>query len=277
MSENKPVVIALVVTGLALVGLLIYYFSSQPDESVSVTESVPVVVAPEVALVEKAPEPEPIETPVVAETPEPDPEDTPTFVLPRLDNSDQLIRDGAVSLTRHEGINGWLGSNELVRKTVVFIDNVANGGIAREPATALAPRGAVMVQEIEEDVYVMDERSYDRYDLVTSIFLSIDTQRSVEFYLLLKPLFTKAYQELGYPDGDFNQVIFRAIGRLLETPDMSEPARLIRPVVMYEYEDAQLESLSPAQKQLLRLGPKHGVAIKSKLRDLARELRSAVE
>lgn len=275
MPENKPVLIALVVTGLALVGLAVYYFTSQPTEPVSVSEAVPVNTAP---IVTPEPEPEPEPEPIPEPMPEPEvAEEQPGFVLPRLDNSDQLIRDGAVSLTRHEGINAWLGSDELVRKAVAFVDNVAAGSIAREPAAALAPRGQIIVREIEDGVYVMDERSYDRYNLATSVFLSLDTQRAVEFYLLLKPLFTEAYGELGYPDGTFDQVMLRAIGRLLETPDVTEPARLVRPVVMYEYEDPQLENLSPAQKQLLRMGPKHGAAIKNKLREIALELRSAIE
>lgn len=274
MSENKPVLIALVITGLLIVGIGIYYLTSTPEEPESVTESVPVVKQP-VKAPEPEPEPEPEPQPVIAE-PEPQP-DTPAFVLPRLDNSDQLIRDGAVSLTRHEGINSWLGSDELVRKTVVFVDNIAAGTVAREPGAALAPRSPMIVKEISEGVYVMDERSYDRYNQVTNVFLSLDTERAVEFYLLLKPLFAEAYGELGYPDGGFDEVILRAIGRLLETPDLTEPAKLVRPVVMYEYQDKRLENLSPAQKQLLRMGPKHSLAIKNKLRDIARELRGAVE
>ncbi len=272
MSENKPVLIALAVTGLLIVGIGIYYLSSTPAEPESVSQ--PVAVVPEPV---PAPEPEPEPEPVMPQ-PEPEPEvETPAFVLPRLDNSDQLIRDGAVSLTRHEGINSWLGSDELVRKAVVFVDNIAGGTIAREPGAALAPRSPMIVKEVSDGVYVMDERSYDRYNQVTNVFLSLDTERAVEFYLLLKPLFAEAYGELGYPDGSFDQVILRAIGRLLETPDLTEPAKLVRPVVMYEYKDPRLESLSPAQKQLLRMGPKHSLAIKTKLRELARELRTTVE
>lgn len=279
MSENKPILIALIVTGLALVGLVVYYFVSQPAEPDSVTQSVPVPVQKPVEPVAKPPEPEPEPEPVAAQTTpsNPETEETPSFVLPRLDSSDQLIRDGAVSLTRHEGINSWLGGDELIRKTVVFIDNIANGTVAREPAAALAPRGSMAVREVSDGVFEVDPRSYDRYNAVTNVFLSIDTERSVEFYLLLKPLFTEAYQELGYPSADFDQVIFRAIGRMLETPELATPARLVRPVVMYEYQDPQLEALSPAQKQLMRLGPKNGAAIKRKLGDFARELRSAVE
>ncbi len=277
MSDNKPVLIALIVTGLALIGIVAYYFSAQEVEPETTTQSVPVEVVPTEEVVE-TPEPEPVVEPIVAKPIETVPEsEPPAFVLPRLDNSDQLIRDGAVSLTRHEGINTWLGGDELIRKTVAFVDNIANGMVARQPAAALAPRGAMIVREIDDGVFEMDERSYDRYNLVTNIFLSLDTERSVEFYLLLKPLFTEAYKELGYPTGDFNEVILRAIGRMLETPDLASPARLVRPVVMYEYEDAQLEALSPAQKQLLRMGPRHATAIKTKLGGLARELRGAVE
>ena len=277
MSENKPVLIALVVTGLLLVGFLIYYFVASPEESV-VTDTVelpvqdtPKAPEPEVQITEPEQEIEPVVANADAEI------ETPAFILPRLDSSDQLIRDGAVSLTRHEGINTWLGSNQLVRKVVAFTDNVANGTIAREPAAALAPRGQMSVVEVEEGVYLINESSFDRFNNVTNILLSIETERAVEFYLLLRPLFQESYQELGYPSGHFDQVILRAIGRLLETPRLDKPPKLVRPVVMYEYQDPKLESLSAAQKQLLRMGPDNVASIKDKLSDVARELRSSLE
>lgn len=273
MSENKPVLIALVVTGVLLLGFLVYYFVTAPAEPDTVSTNIELSTEkpPTIEVIETAdlePVPEPI-VDVVEQT------EAPAFVLPRLDNSDQLIRDGAVSLTRHEGINTWLGVDELLRKTVAFTDNIANGTIAKEPAMALAPRGQFSVDEVSEGVYVANNRSYDRFNNATNIMLSIDSKRAVEFYVLLRPLYQQAYGELGYPSGEFDEVILRAIGRLLETPSVTEPAKLVRPVVMYEYQDPQLESLSPAQKQLLRMGPKNADAIKNKLRDIARELRAA--
>lgn len=277
MSENKPVLIALVVTGLLLIGIAVYYGTSSEDDAPVVSDKIELPdskpIEPEIKV--PTPEPEPIADPEpVVENTQPEP---PAFILPRLDSSDQLIRDGAVSLTRHEGINTWLGSNQLIRKIVAFTDNVSNGTIAKEPAAALAPRGQMSVVEIEEGVYQIHERSFERFNGVTNILVTIETERAIEFYLLLRPLFQEAYKELGYPSGHFDQVILRAIGRLLETPRLDAPARLIRPVVMYEYEDPQLEDLSPAQKQLLRMGPKNASAVKDKLRDFARELRSALE
>ena len=210
-------------------------------------------------------------TPAVIKTPE------QSFILPLLDDSDQLIRDGAVSLTRHEGVNAWLSPNELVRKIVTFTDSVANGNIAREPVRVLAPKGKFLVKQINDKVFEIEQKSYERYDVVTNILVSIDTKRAVEFYILLRPLFQQAYDELGYPEGKFEDVIFKSIGRLLETPAIDEPIRVIQPVVMYEYEDVRLEMLSPVQKQMIRMGPKNTRAIKRKLSEIAAELRSVLE
>jgi hypothetical protein len=71
-------------------------------------------------------------------------------------------------------------------------------------------------------------------------------------------------------------VIFTAIGRLLETPVIDRPIRLVRPVVMYRFEDPKLETLSAAQKQLIRMGPDNTRAIQTKLGEMARELRAAL-
>jgi len=126
-------------------------------------------------------------------------------------------------------------------------------------------------------VFEIEQKSYERYDVVTNILVSIDTKRAVEFYILLRPLFQQAYDELGYPEGKFEDVIFKSIGRLLETPAIDEPIRVIQPVVMYEYEDVRLEMLSPVQKQMIRMGPKNTRAIKRKLSEIAAELRSVLE
>ncbi len=272
MSQNKPLLIALVVVGLLLVGYLVMVLVS--DDAPENVVSEPVVIPAPVAEPEPEPlppQPEPTPEPVVV-TPEPVPE--PAFVLPRLDDSDALVRDGVVSLTRDEGINGWLGTNELIRKVVVLTDNVSNGSIPRQQITFLAPEAPFVAREIAGDVFLMDEDSYVRYNRVTDILASVDARRAAEFYVLLKPLFQQAFDELGYPSTKFDDIVFKAIGRMLETPVKTEPVRLVRPVVTYEYEDPKLEGLSDAQKQLLRMGPRNTRAIQSKLSEVALELRA---
>jgi len=50
------------------------------------------------------------------------------------------------------------------------------------------------------------------------------------------------------------------------------PVALVRPNVMYQYADPKIESLSSAQRLMVRLGPDNEAAVKAKLR----ELRDAV-
>ncbi|MBQ62304.1 MAG: hypothetical protein CMQ19_09545 [Gammaproteobacteria bacterium] len=278
MSENRPIIIALAIVGLLIVGFIVY--------SVSSKESVPEVVTQPVAI----PEPEPpVPEPVIEAEPEPElePEQVveapveeevePAFVLPRLNDSDQLIRDGVVSLTRHEGVNTWLSPNELIRKFVAFVEGVAIGQVAKDPVRDLAPQGPFLASQISEQVYLLDSASYERYDFFSEVVVSLDARRSAEFYLLVHPMLQEAYGELGSPDKKFNDVVFKAIGRLLETPVINKPIRLLRPVVMYQFEEKKLESLSAAQKQLIRMGPKNTRALQVKLSEIALELRSLLE
>ena len=67
-------------------------------------------------------------------------------------------------------------------------------------------------------------------------------------------------------------VLERAIVELLRTPVVTGDVRLQPSPVTYAYADPRLESLSPAQKQLLRMGPRNVSIIKRKLREIATAL-----
>ena len=276
LSENKPIVITFVVVVAAIFGMIAYfYLSSEPEPVVTERISIPVQ---EPMLQPKVEEPPPVEiqpAPIVLPS-EPEPE-APIFVLPLLDDSDQLLRDGVVSLTRHEGINVWLSPNELIRKFVAFVDNVAQGQVAKEPIRALTPQGPFLANKITDTAYELDPASYDRYNLFTEIAVSVDARRAAEFYHLLQPLVQGAYDELGYGKKSFDVVLFQAIGRLLETPVINEPIQLTRPVVMYKFQDEKLESLSSAQKQMIRMGPRNTRLLQAKISEVALELRAILE
>ena len=134
MPDNKPIIIVLGIVVLAIVGLVAFFMMSS-DEAEPLAQR-------EIAIPSPPPEPVPEPDPVVVVEEEPEPlaeQEPPRFTLPQLDDSDQLIRDGVVSLTRHEGINAWLAPNELIRKFVAAIDNVGRGQVAKETARFLAP------------------------------------------------------------------------------------------------------------------------------------------
>tara|TARA_E500000331_G_scaffold103602_3_gene100418 strand:- start:540 stop:1418 length:879 start_codon:yes stop_codon:yes gene_type:complete len=200
--------------------------------------------------------------------------EVPAVVLPRLDDSDPLFRDSVVTLSRIEAVNGWLGGNNLIRKTVLVVDNLARGTLIREPLAILTPTEPFSAIELAEDEFELNPASYRRFDRVTEIFDSLDSRRTAELYVLLHPLFEEAWRELGYREGRFQTVLFQAVGRLLETPEIEGAIPLVRPAVMYEFADDRLESLGSAQKQLLRMGPDNTRTIKRKLRELALEVRA---
>jgi len=95
-----------------------------------------------------------------------------------------------------------------------------------------------------------------------------DTDRIVETYQRFYPLLQQAYVSLGYPDGYFNDRVVEVIDHLLATPQPEEPILLIRPHVLYQYADADLEALSSGQKLLIRTGSNNTASIKQFLGEL---------
>ena len=274
MLSNKPLLLA-IGAGLIVIlvaGTLLFKGDEKaPETTQIVTLPIP-EPAPPVVEVALEPEPEPEPEP----KPEPEPIE-PAFVLPLLNDSDGLIRDGLVSLSRHEGMNQWVAVNDLIRKFVGFTNGVSEGRVVRNPVEILAPRGQFLVSQLDEEIYAIDPKSYDRYDLFVNIFESLDSEGAAELYVLVLPLLDQAYSELGLPNGSMNKTLFAAIGRLLEVPVLAGEVRLTRPVVMYEFEDEALERLSPAQKQVIRMGPINTQRLQRKLSEISRALRVALE
>ena len=96
-------------------------------------------------------------------------------------------------------------------------------------------------------------------------------------YFHYYPLFQQSYQNLGYPNGYFNdrlvETIDNAAGR---RPDVQRRRwRWSRPNVMYQYADPKLESLSAGQKVLVRHGSGNEAAVKAKLQELAAAIADA--
>ena len=273
-KDNKPIVIIFIIVLVAIIGVASYLLTNSKPEP-EVMEKIAIPEAVERIKSEPLPEPEPEREPLTARVVEvPVEDESLDFVLPLLNDSDELIRDGVVSLTRHEGVNAWLAPNQLIRKFVAFTDNVAHGQVAKEPVRSLAPEGPFLVHKIDEKTFEVDHLSYGRYTPFVKIAVSIDARRAAEFYHLLRPLFQIAYAELGYGSQTFDDVMFQSIGRLLETPMIEGQIRLVQPVVMYKFEDPKLESLSAAQKQLIRMGPENTRLLKAKISEISLELRT---
>lgn len=188
-----------------------------------------------------------------------------------LDESDPVVREFARAVSADARFGQWIQTKELVRKLVAAVDNVANGLSPKPQVDFFSPDGGFKVISDAGETFV-DESGYARYDPVAEVFASLDTSGAVRLYRGLKPLIRQAYRDLGYPDTDFEDTLVKALAELLGTPVVKGRIRLEQKVVSYAMADPNLEGLSLAQKQLLRMGPKNVERIQKKILDLAAAL-----
>ncbi len=207
--------------------------------------------------------PAPAEEPALAEE-KPFPTKPPVV----LDQSDDLVRQLAAELSSHPRLGLWLRSKDIIRRFTAAVDNVANGLSPRAHIDFFVPAREFQVIQRGDSFYA-DPQGFSRYDAVVDVFVSLDSRKSVQLFRSLKPLFQEAYRDLGYPNQDFEDAIFRAIDELLRTPIVEGEVRLEKAVLNYVMADPVLEGLSDAQKHLLRMGPENVGAVQAKLREMA--------
>jgi hypothetical protein len=120
----------------------------------------------------------------------------------------------------------------------------------------------------KEGQFYLSRDNYERYDLLVNLLATAELDDIAATYRRFYPLFQESYLRLGYPDGYFNDRVVEVIDHLLLTPEPNEPVRLVRPHVLYEFADADLEALSSGQKLLLRMGSENAARIKQLLQGL---------
>jgi len=125
------------------------------------------------------------------------------------------------------------------------------------------------VEEADGQLHI-SETSFRRYDDLTAIVDALDVSGSARLYAQLLPLMDEAYAELGAPpDVTFHGTFQRAVARLLETPVIEGWTAVAERGPFFVYTDPILESLSPATKQLMGVGPENLRTIQAKVRDIA--------
>jgi hypothetical protein len=188
-----------------------------------------------------------------------------------LDESDELVRKLVGELSSHPKLAAWLMTDDMIRKFVAAVDNIANGQSPKPQIDFFKPESRFLVTEEEGDTFI-DPESYKRYNMVSEVFLSLDTKGCVTLYKKLKPAIQEAYRDLGYPERDFDITLIKAIRELLKVPIVEEPIQVKKDVITYRMADSELEGMSQAQKHFLRMGPENMQKIQNQLRDMAQAL-----
>jgi hypothetical protein len=210
-----------------------------------------------------APEaPAPVAPPVAAEPEIKNPIVVPDEIDPNLSATEQVST--LIGTPRFESM---FVPDDFVRKVVVTVDSLARQDVAQRMNPAKPLGGSFVTTESDASV-VLGAANFARYTPWIELVDSLDPAATAALYKRLYPQFQKAYEDLGNPDGYFNDRVIEVIDHLLAAPDAPATITLVRPNVFYEFADPKLESESAGRKLLLRMGPGNAASVKAKLREI---------
>jgi Protein of unknown function (DUF3014) len=198
----------------------------------------------------------------------PAPEPGENIPLPPLDVTDPVVRKLVGHLSSHPRVAAWLATDDLLRNFTVVTLNIAEGKTPVRHLKAQAPPAKFRARATSTGPY-LDPQNYQRYDAYADAVGELDARGTARLYRTLRPRIVEAFAEQGIPEEKVDGVLERAIAHLLATPVVESDVALKQKTISYALADERLESLSSAQKQLLRMGPRNVKIIQAKLRDIA--------
>jgi hypothetical protein len=156
----------------------------------------------------------------------------------------------------------WLASDGILQRIAAAV---------RLAAIGRSPKPVLGFIEIEGDFTVIEEKdritiapaSYARYDALVGAVRSLDPIVAGRAYRELRTHFDAAYGQVARPGERFDDVLSSAITRCTAVPIPSGPVEVVEVGALYAFRDPALESLSPIEKQWLRLGPTNMKSLRS--------------
>lgn len=252
-SRTKWIVLALILIAAAAIG----YFSFRRPSPAAPQTAVAATAPPAVTVPAR-----PREGPLV---------EAEQIDLPPLSGMDAIVRDFVMRLSSHPRVLAWLATKGLIENFTLATVTISEGKTPVRQWAALRPRGRFTVTKAAGGTR-LDPRSYRRYDEFAAAIGGLDPADTARLYLTLKPRIIEAYRNLGYPEGDFDPVLERAMAVLLATKEIGGDLALTEKTLTYGYADPSTEALPLAQKQLLRMGPDNMRVVQNTLREIAVQL-----
>jgi hypothetical protein len=276
-SENpsKPsswLLISIIIAIIVVTSFWFYFDNKQDVSAIAVKDVVEQVEEVEAIIPEEViPEVKVVEAIPVTELVEVSP-------LPALDNSDNWLKEKLPSLTWRKELLKLVIDDNMIRRFVVFTDNFSQGILTYKHSPLILPSSSFSAIETEnlddnnQQEWLWDNGSERRFSLYIDLLKSTDSESLISWYFEIKPLIDEAYTELGYQDDKFTNTLQSAITRILDAELPKSPLKIIRPSVMYKYQDPAIEALDDVDKLLLRLGKENLLIIKSALLEFSEKL-----
>ncbi len=214
--------------------------------------------------------PPPPPAPVITELEEPAVEPPPPppapveEPLPRLEESDDAVRDAVGDIPLGTAGQQYLIPGNIIERSASVVYLMAQGDVPYKLLPVSRPKAAFPISDDGTQV-VTDPAGFERYDALTQWLQSLDLESllsSLEWFI---PLFREAWSYYGEDPAAFDMAVVMTLDLVIATPevDLSE-ARLIRKEAVWIFEDPAIEGLAPIQKQVLRMGPENAEIVKAK-------------
>lgn len=185
--------------------------------------------------------------------------------LPDLLGSDYVLRQAIKALS--PGLLQWLNADQLIRRYVVIINDFSQGIRVSKHVSFLRFSEPFAVEQGENGLQIAP-KSYKRYDKLAQAVNIVDAKAAVALYQKFRPLMLLVFAEFSYPkDITLEDIVKKAASEILAAPALEGQVALVRPSVFYKFADPKLETLSPVQKQMIRMGPENTKIIQNKCRD----------
>ncbi|MGE0363641.1 MAG: DUF3014 domain-containing protein [Vicinamibacterales bacterium] len=228
--------LALIAVAIAVLGALGWYVwqRSRPTPQTATASAAPAAEAPAAA--------------------------APAVVLPPLEQMDPFLRTLLSGLSAHPQLLAWLATDDLLGSLATAIDRLAQG---QSPARDLAPLrpAAGFAVATRRGATVVDARSFARYDGLAAAVASVDPARLAEAFRTIEPRLSEAWARQGH-SGSVRDAVQRAAAVVASTPDAPDEIAVVQRVSGYGYANPGLESLPPAQKHVLRMGPANAARVR---------------
>ena len=220
------------------------------------------------------PPPAPLPAPVVDEIEEPTPEPPPAPTepieepLPRLEESDDAVRDALGYIPLGTAGQQFLMPGNIIERSASLIYLMAQGDVPYKLLPVSRPKATFPISDDGTQV-ITDPAGFERYDALTQWLESLELKpllSSLEWFI---PLFREAWSYYGEDPASFDMAVVMTLDLVIATPevDLSE-ARLIRKEAVWIFEDPAIEGLAPIQKQVLRMGPENAKILKAKAAEM---------
>lgn len=184
--------------------------------------------------------------------------------LPALENSDAELRAALSQVFGTAPIESMLIPDRIVRRVVVSVISLDGEPVPLRLRPLRHTPGPLLVETRDERI-LLDPKNAERYRPLIALLQAVDMKSLAALYVRYYPLFQKAYVELGYPDRYFNDRLIEVLDHLLETREVAGPIELVRPKVLYEFADRELEKRSSGEKILIRIGAENAEVVRGKL------------